>query len=47
LAPIAKDEFRASGDDRTHFQFVRDAEGKIVGAILDPGPDELRGVRID
>jgi hypothetical protein len=28
-------------------QFVRDAEGKIVGAILDPGPDELRGVRID
>ena len=47
LAPIAKDEFRASGDDQTHIQFVRDAEGKIVGAILDPGPDELRGVRID
>jgi CubicO group peptidase (beta-lactamase class C family) len=47
LAPIAKDEFRASGDDRTHIHFVRDAEGKIVGAILDPGPDELRGVRID
>ena len=47
LVPIAKDGFRASGDDRTHIQFVRDAEGKIVGAILDPGPDELRGVRID
>jgi CubicO group peptidase (beta-lactamase class C family) len=47
LAPIATDEFRASGDDRTRIQFVRDAEGKIVGAILDPGPDELRGVRID
>jgi CubicO group peptidase (beta-lactamase class C family) len=47
LAPIATDEFRASGDDQTHIQFVRDAEGKIVGAILDPGPDELRGVRID
>jgi hypothetical protein len=47
LTAIAKDEFRASGDDRTHIQFVRDAEGKIVGAILDPGPDELRGVRID
>jgi hypothetical protein len=36
-----------SGDDQTHIQFVRNAEGKIVGAILDPGPDELRGVRID
>ena len=47
LTAIAKDEFRASGDDRTHIQFLRDAEGKIVGAILDPGPDELRGVRID
>jgi hypothetical protein len=47
LAPVAKDEFRASGGDRTHIQFVRDAEGKIVGAILDLGPDELRGVRID
>jgi hypothetical protein len=47
LAPIATDEFRASGDDQTRIQFVRDAEGKIVGAILDPGPDELRGVRID
>jgi hypothetical protein len=47
LAPIAKDEFRASGDDLTHIQFLRDAEGKIVGAILDPGPDELRGVRVD
>jgi PDZ domain len=47
LDPIAKDEFRASGDDLTHIKFVRDAEGKIVGAILDPGADELRGVRID
>jgi CubicO group peptidase (beta-lactamase class C family) len=47
LTPIAKDEFGASGDDQTHIQFVRDAEGKIVGAILDPGPDELRGVRIN
>ena len=47
LAAIAKDEFRASGEDQTRIQFVRDAEGKIVGAILDPGPDELRGVRID
>jgi hypothetical protein len=42
LAPIAKDEFKAAGDDLTRIQFVRDAD-KIVGAILDPGPDELRG----
>jgi CubicO group peptidase (beta-lactamase class C family) len=47
LTLIAKDEFGASGDDQTHIQFFRDAEGKIVGAIVDPGPDELRGVRID
>jgi CubicO group peptidase (beta-lactamase class C family) len=47
LAPVTTDEFRASGDDRTLIKFVRDAEGKIVGAILDPGPDEMRGVRID
>jgi membrane-associated protease RseP (regulator of RpoE activity) len=47
LAPIANDEFRASGDDLMHIKFMRNAESKIVGAILDPGPDELRGVRID
>jgi hypothetical protein len=47
LTPIAKDEFGASGDDQTLIRFVRDAEGKIVGATLDPGSNELRGVRID
>jgi CubicO group peptidase (beta-lactamase class C family) len=47
LTPVATDEFRAAGDDRTRIRFERDAGGKIVGAILDPGPDELRGVRID
>ena len=47
LASVAKDEFRASGDDRTRVQFVRDAGGRVVGVILDPGPDEMRGVRID
>jgi CubicO group peptidase (beta-lactamase class C family) len=47
LNPTASDEFRAPGDDHTRLRFVRDANGRISGAILDPGPEELRGVRID
>jgi membrane-associated protease RseP (regulator of RpoE activity) len=47
LSPIATDEFEASGDDHARLLFVRDANGKISGAILDPGSDELHGVRID
>jgi hypothetical protein len=47
LSPMVSNEFRASGDDRTRLRFVRDANGKISGAILDPGSAELDGVRID
>jgi CubicO group peptidase (beta-lactamase class C family) len=47
LSPMVSDEFRASGDDHTRLRFVRDANGKISGAILDPGSAELDGVRID
>jgi CubicO group peptidase (beta-lactamase class C family) len=47
LSPSASDEFKAPGDDHTRLRFLRDANGRISGAILDPGPDELHGVRID
>jgi hypothetical protein len=47
LSPIASDEFKAPGDDHTRLRFLRDANGRISGAILDPGSDELHGVRID
>jgi C-terminal processing protease CtpA/Prc len=39
-------EFRVEGGDHTRLAFVRDREGKVVGAILNSGPWQLEGRRV-
>jgi Beta-lactamase len=31
----------------TRIAFITDQSGKVTGAILNPGPREIRGVRVD
>jgi CubicO group peptidase (beta-lactamase class C family) len=40
-------EFYVDGGDHTRIAFVRDAAGKVSGAILNPGQWEQKGGRID
>jgi membrane-associated protease RseP (regulator of RpoE activity) len=40
-------EFYVDGGDRSRIAFVRDQAGKVLGAVLNPGPWELKGVRIE
>ena len=40
-------EFYVDGGDHTRIAFVRDAAGKVSGAVLNPGRWEQKGVRID
>jgi CubicO group peptidase (beta-lactamase class C family) len=37
------DEFEVASGDHTRIAFTRDTAGKVSGAVLDPGPWELRG----
>ena len=39
----SKDEFQVESGDHTRIAFVRDAAGKVNGAVLNPGPWEQRG----
>jgi hypothetical protein len=39
----SRDEFQVKSGDHTRIAFVRDAAGKVNGAILNPGPWEQRG----
>ena len=43
VAILANDEFYVEGGDHTRIAFVRDAAGKVNGAVLNPGPWEQRG----
>jgi CubicO group peptidase (beta-lactamase class C family) len=43
VAFLSKDEFHAESGDHTRIAFIRDAAGKVNGAILNPGPWEQRG----
>ena len=43
VAARAKDEFEVESGGHTRIAFVRDAAGKINGAVLNPGPWEQRG----
>ncbi|MEA2883869.1 MAG: hypothetical protein QOH32_3125 [Bradyrhizobium sp.] len=47
LAPASSDEFYVDGGDHTRIAFARDAEGKVFRAVLNPGPWQLSGLRID
>ena len=43
VAVRSKDEFQVESGDHTRIAFVRDAAGKVSGAVLNPGPWEQRG----
>jgi hypothetical protein len=47
LAPASGSEFYVDSGDHTRIAFARDAEGKVLRAVLNPGPWQLDGVRID
>src|SRR5205085_11137990 len=47
LAPASGSEFYAEGGDHTRIAFARDAEGKVSRAVLNPGPWQLDGVRVE
>ncbi|WP_375411630.1 hypothetical protein [uncultured Bradyrhizobium sp.] len=40
-------EFYVDGGEHTRIAFVRDQAGKVLGAVLDPGQWELKGVRVE
>lgn len=46
VAALSKDEFHVEGGDHTRIVFVRDAAGKVNGAVLNPGPWEQRGTLV-
>jgi CubicO group peptidase (beta-lactamase class C family) len=43
VAVRSKDELQVESGDHTRIAFVRDAAGKVNGAVLNPGPWEQRG----
>ena len=45
VTPLSDTEFYVSGQYHTRIAFTKDATGKVVGAILNPGRWEQRGVR--
>jgi hypothetical protein len=43
VAFLSKDEFHVERGDHTRIAFIRDAAGKVNGAVLNPGPWEQPG----
>ena len=43
VAALSRDEFYVESGDHTRIAFIRDAAGKVNGAVLNPGPWEQRG----
>jgi hypothetical protein len=47
LEAQSETEFFVPGGDHTRIMFVRDSNGKVSEAVLDPGPSELRGRKLN
>jgi YD repeat-containing protein len=47
VTAMSSTEFHVDNADRTRIAFVRDAAGKVSGAVLNPGPRQQRGMRLD
>jgi hypothetical protein len=43
VAALSKDQVHVESGDHTRVAFIRDATGKVDGAVLNPGPWEQRG----
>jgi CubicO group peptidase (beta-lactamase class C family) len=46
VAALSRDEFFVESGDHTRIAFIRDRAGKVNGAVLNPGPWELRGALV-
>jgi len=46
LTATSDSEFRYDGGDHTRLAFVRGGDGKVSGVILNPGPSEIRGTKL-
>jgi CubicO group peptidase (beta-lactamase class C family) len=47
LQPISDSEFYVDGGDNARIEFITDQSGNVTGAILNPGPRQIKGFRID
>ena len=47
MAAKSSTEFYAADGGHTRIAFVRDAGGKVLGAVLNPGPRQQKGVRAE
>jgi pimeloyl-ACP methyl ester carboxylesterase len=47
VVPVSKDEFVADGSDHTRLAFLRDEVGKGTVLVLNPGPWQITGQRIN
>jgi CubicO group peptidase (beta-lactamase class C family) len=45
VLPISSTEFYFDGGDHTRINFVKDGSSRVSGAVLNPGPYEVRGTR--
>jgi CubicO group peptidase (beta-lactamase class C family) len=47
LAPQSESEFYVTAGDHTRLLFARDSTGKVSEAVINPGPWELRGRKVE
>jgi hypothetical protein len=47
VVPMSRDEFFVDGGDHTRLAFLHDAVGKVTGLILNSGPWQITGRRIN
>ena len=47
VVPMSRDEFFVDGGDHTRLAFLHDAVGKVTGLILNSGPWQITGLRIN
>jgi CubicO group peptidase (beta-lactamase class C family) len=47
VVPISRDEFFVDGGDHTRLAFLHDDTGKATGLVLNPGPLQITGQRIN
>jgi hypothetical protein len=47
MLPQSDAEFYVDGGSHTRIAFIRDAAGKVTGAVLNPGPWEQQGRRLE
>jgi hypothetical protein len=47
VAAMSSTEFHVDNAEHTRIAFVRGSAGKVSGAVLNPGPRQQSGVRLD